>query len=163
MNHIWSPWRMDYIEKPKQEGNCVFCAALAEEDGPANLIVFRGRAAFVILNRYPYTSGHLMVVPYTHRAGLEELDAEIRAELMDLAASATRALTLAYKPEGFNLGVNIGEAAGAGILDHIHIHVVPRWVGDTSFMSALGGARVLPESLENSYRRIKTNWPDGRI
>ncbi|HJS28103.1 MAG TPA: HIT domain-containing protein [Anaerolineales bacterium] len=161
MKQIWSPWRMDYIEKPKQEGICVFCDALAAEDGPDNLIVHRGRRAFVILNRYPYTSGHLMIVPFDHHPALEDLDHETRAELMDLASVATRTLTNTYRPEGFNLGINIGEAAGAGILDHIHIHIVPRWVGDTSFMSALGGVRVLPQSLEDTYHRIKNAWPNA--
>ena len=158
MKHLWSPWRMTYIEKHKDEQGCAFCRALERPDGPENLIIFRGQRAFVILNRYPYTSGHLMVVPYVHQSSLEILEADIRAEVMELAALGITVLRQAYNPQGFNIGINIGEAAGAGITEHVHLHVVPRWAGDTSFMSSLGQTRVLPESLEDSYRRIKEEW-----
>ncbi|OGO73255.1 MAG: HIT family hydrolase [Chloroflexi bacterium RBG_19FT_COMBO_56_12] len=158
MKHLWSPWRMTYIEKHKDEQGCAFCRALERPDGPDNLIIFRGQRAFVILNRYPYTSGHLMVVPYVHQSSLEILEADIRAEVMELAALGITVLRQAYNPQGFNIGINIGEAAGAGITEHVHLHVVPRWAGDTSFMSSLGQTRVLPESLEDSYRRIKEEW-----
>jgi ATP adenylyltransferase len=112
----------------------------------------------VILNRYPYTTGHLMIVPFDHQPSLELLDAETRAELMELASQSIRVLQLEYAPQGFNLGINIGEAAGAGILGHVHLHVVPRWKGDTNFMSTLGDTRVLPEALEDTWRRIKIAW-----
>ena len=158
MKYLWSPWRMTYIEKHKDEQGCAFCRALERPDGPDNLIIFRGQRAFVILNRYPYTSGHLMVVPYVHQSSLEILEADIRAEVMELAALGITVLRQAYNPQGFNIGINIGEAAGAGITEHVHLHVVPRWAGDTSFMSSLGQTRVLPESLEDSYRRIREEW-----
>jgi ATP adenylyltransferase len=158
LHYIWSPWRMKYIENSKNEGECVFCTALSQEDGPENLIVVRGHKAFVILNRYPYTSGHLMVVPYIHCSVLEGLDAGTRAEIMELTNQATQVLGAVYHPQGFNLGMNIGEIAGAGIAEHIHLHVVPRWGGDTNFMSSLAETRVLPESLEDTYSRVRAGW-----
>jgi ATP adenylyltransferase len=149
---------MEYIlsEKPKDE--CVFCRELTRPDGPENLIVFRGKHAFVILNRYPYTSGHLMVVPIQHASSLEYLDAETRAEMMELASRCLEILRREYRGDGFNVGVNIGEAAGAGVKEHVHMHIVPRWVGDSNFMGAVGQARVLPESLEDTYTRIQKAW-----
>ena len=158
MKYLWSPWRMTYIEKHKDEQGCAFCKVMEKPDGPENLIVFRGQRAFVILNRYPYTSGHLMVVPYVHQSSLEALKANIRAEIMELATQGITVLRQVYNPQGFNIGINIGEAAGAGITEHVHLHIVPRWTGDTSFMSSLGQTRVLPESLEDTYRKIKEEW-----
>jgi ATP adenylyltransferase len=155
MNHLWSPWRMTYIENHEKEAGCVFCNAQARADGPENLIVFRGTSAFVILNRYPYTSGHLMVVPFAHKANLDDLDPKTRAEIMELTSRVMTVLRTVYKPQGFNMGANIGEAAGAGVLGHVHIHVVQRWNGDTNFMSTLGETRVLPETLEDTYRRVR--------
>lgn len=160
MNYIWSPWRMAYIENNNNEAACVFCTALTRPDGLENLIVFRGQRAFVILNRFPYTSGHLMAVPNDHQPSLEMLDIKTRAEMLELATHAIKVLRKVYDPQGFNLGINIGEIAGAGITDHVHLHVVPRWGGDTSFMSSLGNTRVLPESLEDTYHRIHGNWGD---
>lgn len=158
MEHIWSPWRMAYIQSNKNETSCVFCLALTKPDDTNNLIVVRSQNSFVILNRYPYTTGHIMVVPYTHVPTLDGLDPRTRAELMDLAMQATSVLGKVYQPEGFNLGINIGKAAGAGITEHVHLHVVPRWMGDTNFMSTLGNTRVLPETLEESYQRIHAAW-----
>ena len=150
---------MTYIQNyQKDEENCVFCTVVASPDGPENLIVYRGSQNYVILNRYPYTSGHLMVVPFLHRANLEELDAATRSNMMELANQAIQVLQTAYAPQGFNLGVNIGEVAGAGIMSHVHMHVVPRWGGDTNFMSTLSSTRVLPENLEVTYQRIYTAW-----
>ncbi len=151
---------MNYIKEGKpKDGGCVFCAALAQDDGPANLIVHRGENAFVILNRYPYTSGHLMVLPISHVQRLEQLDAATRTEMMELLTTANEILREIYQPEGFNLGANLGSAAGAGIEEHLHLHVVPRWVGDTNFMSTTGETRVLPEDLTETWQRVHSAWP----
>lgn len=154
MRRLWAPWRRSYIEGDKK-GGCIFCDALREADGPENLIAFRGGQAFVILNRYPYASGHLMVVPFEHKSDLEQLSRAARAEMMELTARASAVLRAIYKPEGLNLGANIGEAAGAGVREHVHLHLVPRWIGDTNFMPVLGQTRVLPETLEDTYRRVR--------
>ncbi len=158
MKHLWSPWRMEYIENHGKEGGCIFCNALNVSDGPDNLIVHRGQQGFVILNRYPYTSGHLMVVPFPHQATIEELEPPVRAELMELTSLSMSVLRKVYHPQAFNLGANIGEAAGAGVKEHVHIHIVPRWIGDTNFMSTLGDTRVLPELLQDTYQRIRTGF-----
>jgi ATP adenylyltransferase len=158
MKYIWSPWRMTYIQNHKDEEGCVFCEAQDKPDGPDNLILYRGQQTFVILNRYPYTSGHLMVVPYIHTPSLEGVEAEARSEMMELATKIVSKLSKEYNAQGFNIGINIGEAAGAGITEHIHLHVVPRWSGDTNFMSALSETRVLPETLEDTYQRLVSIW-----
>ena len=158
MNHLWSPWRMEYIENHDKEEGCVFCNAQAMDDSAENLIAFRGERAFVILNRYPYTSGHLMVIPFVHKPNLEELDSATRAEMIELTSRCTTALKNIYHPQGFNVGVNIGEAAGAGVKEHVHIHIVPRWKGDTNFMSTVGETRVLPEELESTYERVRNEF-----
>ncbi len=158
MEHLWSPWRMEYIENHQRDTFCVFCWAPQQPDGPENLIVYRGRLNYVILNRFPYTNGHLMIVPYEHQADLELLSGEVRAEMMDLAAQAVQVLKAAYHPQAFNLGMNLGTAAGAGIADHLHLHVVPRWSGDTNFMSTVAQTRVLPEALEVTYQRLREAW-----
>src|SRR5512145_2422759 len=155
MNHLWSPWRMEYIENNNKEEGCVFCNAQSQEDSAQNLIAYRGELSYVILNRYPYTSGHLMVNPFVHVSSLEELDPETRAEMMELTSRCITVLKNVYQPQGFNVGVNMGEAAGAGVLGHVHIHIVPRWRGDTNFMSAIGGTRVLPEALDQTYLRVR--------
>jgi ATP adenylyltransferase len=146
---------MEYIQNNNKEDGCVFCNAQAMTDGAENLIPYRGKLAYVILNRYPYTSGHLMVNPFQHISTLEDLDPETRAEMMELTTRCTVALRAIYNAQGFNIGVNMGEAAGAGVLGHVHIHIVPRWKGDTNFMSAVGQTRVLPEALEDTYKRVK--------
>jgi ATP adenylyltransferase len=151
---------MEYIQNSKEEG-CVFCSAQEMEDGPENLIAFRGEHAYVILNRYPYTSGHLMVVPFDHKAHLEDLEAATRAEMMELTTRCMTVLRRIYHPEAFNMGANIGEAAGAGVKQHVHIHIVPRWGGDTNFMSTVGGTRVLPEALESTLERVKHGFSEG--
>ena len=149
---------MEYIENHGKEGGCIFCSALDKPDNSQNLIVHRGRQAFVILNLYPYTSGHLMVVPFVHKATLEELESSLRAEMMELTSLSMSVLRRTYNPQAFNLGANIGEAAGAGVKEHIHLHIVPRWIGDTNFMSTLGSTRVLPELLEDTYQRIRAGF-----
>jgi ATP adenylyltransferase len=148
---------MEYILSERSEG-CVFCEELDKPDGIANLIIHRAEYSYVILNRFPYTSGHTMVVPYVHKAMLEDLSQPIRAEMMELTVLAIGALRFAYQPQGFNVGINIGEVAGAGVLDHLHIHIVPRWGGDTNFMSSLADTRVLPELLADTYRKVKEGW-----
>ena len=158
MHHLWTPWRRHYIEDHSKQDGCVFCRESQHSDGPDNLIVYRGRLAFVILNRYPYSNGHLMIVPDVHQPSLELLDIPTRAEMMELINLATVVLGEVYHPAGFNIGANIGAAAGAGVADHVHIHVVPRWMGDTNFMSTLGETRVLPEELEHTYRRVTEAW-----
>jgi len=148
---------MEYIVGKSTE-DCVFCEVLKSPDGPDNLVVYRVKYSFVILNRYPYTCGHLMVVPYTHQPSLELLTPETRTELMELTTQAIQILQKEYQPQGFNVGINIGEAAGAGILGHVHLHIVPRWGGDTNFMSTLANTRVLPENLSETYLRLKNGW-----
>lgn len=157
MKQLWSPWRMRYLSSFKKHG-CVFCQALKQEDSSENLVVYRGEQAFVILNAFPYTNGHLMVLPYQHVPDLSDLDAGVRAEMMELVTKASQVLRGLYAPEGFNIGINMGAAAGAGIGEHIHIHIVPRWNGDTNFMTAVGQTRVLPEELSQTYRRVKDAW-----
>ena len=143
----------------KVEG-CIFCMAQEIEDGVENLIAYRSQHAYVILNRYPYTSGHLMVVPYDHKSTLEDLDPATRAEMMELATRCMTVLRKVYRPPAFNMGANIGEAAGAGVKTHVHVHIVPRWAGDTNFMSTVGDVRVLPELLEDTYQRIRRGFQE---
>jgi ATP adenylyltransferase len=157
LNYLWSPWRMEYINSHKVE-SCVLCTAPAQADSPSNLVIARGELAYVILNRYPYTSGHLMVVPYDHRSSLEILSALTRMEMIELTSRAIQVLQPLYKPQGFNLGMNIGSVAGAGITEHVHMHIVPRWGGDTNFMTSVAETRVLPEALEDTYLRVKQGW-----
>ncbi|MEW6181067.1 MAG: HIT domain-containing protein [Chloroflexota bacterium] len=158
MDHLWSPWRMKYILGNEKGNQCVFCAAAQQEDGHENLIIARGEHAFVILNRFPYTSGHIMVVPYAHQPSLPDLDEPTRREIIELLNRGLLVLQAVYKPEGFNVGANIGGVAGAGIAEHFHFHIVPRWAGDTNFMSTLAGTRVLPEALEDTFQRIRQGW-----
>lgn len=149
---------MSYIQDPKNSGGCVFCLAQDAPNGWENLVIHRGAHAFVILNRYPYTSGHLMVVPYTHRPNLDEFSPDTLAEMIALTARCIQVLRESYQAEGFNVGANIGSAAGAGIPKHFHFHIVPRWLGDTNFMSSVGETRVVPEDLRESYKRIQEAW-----
>jgi ATP adenylyltransferase len=158
MKHLWAPWRMTYIQEGIDETECLFCSLLALEDGPDNLILFRREHAFVILNRYPYTNGHSMVVPYRHTPSLDGLDAEILLDMIQLTQLSTRILHQAYQTDGFNIGANIGEAAGAGVREHVHIHIVPRWHGDTNFMATTAETRVIPEDLLETYEKLHQLW-----
>jgi ATP adenylyltransferase len=150
---LWAPWRLDYIKGPKPD-ECIFCTGPSAGDDAAKYIVKRGEHAFAILNAYPYNNGHLMVSPYRHVPSIEELDEPDLLELMTLAQESLRVLTQVYAPEGFNMGINQGKVAGAGVEHHVHLHVVPRWGADTSFMPVIGDTRVLPQSLDDSYRDI---------
>jgi ATP adenylyltransferase len=158
LQYLWASWRMKYVQNEPKESGCVFCNALAQADGVENLIVARGKHSFVILNKFPYTSGHLMVTPLEHKASLEELEPAARAEIMELVSQSVVILRSVYHPEGFNVGINIGKSAGAGIPGHMHMHVVPRWGGDTNFMSTVGQTRVLPETPDETYGRIRQAW-----
>ena len=150
---------MEYIEgSPAGEAGCLFCTCLASPDGPGNLILHRTPHAFVMLNRYPYTNGHAMIVPVAHQPSIELLDEATLLDLMQLASRVTRVLRRTYGAEAFNLGANIGRAAGAGIEEHVHLHVLPRWAGDTNFMATTAETRVIPESLETTYQRMLQSW-----
>jgi ATP adenylyltransferase len=159
MKHIWSPWRMKYIRDTETPKGCIFCNAMKMEDGLENLIVKRGKLAFVILNRYPYTSGHVMVVPYLHVGTLAQLDKGTTGEMTELIQQAVLTITEVYEPEGFNIGANLGSVAGAGVADHLHVHIVPRWAGDTNFMTPVADARVIPEDLGETLERLQAAWP----
>jgi len=158
MENLWSPWRMKYVTDTENPDGCVFCTAPAQADDAAHLIVHRGKDCFTILNRYPYTSGHLMVVPFAHVSSIELLTPGVRAELFEMVNHAIGVLRGVYHPDGFNVGINMGEAAGAGIAEHAHVHIVPRWAGDTSFMSTVGETRVIPEELGVTWQRIRDMW-----
>jgi ATP adenylyltransferase len=154
MEKLWAPWRMAYVEVAKPQG-CIFCDKPREDRDEENLILQRGKTAFVIMNAFPYNNGHLMVAPYRHTAELESLSAEERDELMALAQESLRLLQAAFGPNGYNLGMNLGRVAGAGIADHLHLHLVPRWDGDTNFMPVIADTKVLPDSLQSSYRKLR--------
>jgi ATP adenylyltransferase len=151
---LWAPWRLEYIKGDKT-GECIFCTKPASDDDEASLIPYRGERCFVMLNAFPYTNGHLMIAPYEHTADLQDLDAQTASELMGLTQRSLRALDGAYSPDGYNLGLNLGEIAGAGMADHVHLHVVPRWAGDTNFMPVIADTRVMPQSLADSYRAVR--------
>ncbi|HWM55422.1 MAG TPA: HIT domain-containing protein [Solirubrobacterales bacterium] len=157
-NHrIWAPWRLAYVKDASKdiEEECVFCAKPAAGDDEASLIVHRGERCFVILNLYPYTNGHLMVAPFEHLGRLQDLPAETLAEMMALAQQAMDGLERAYDPQGYNVGFNQGRVAGAGVEHHIHLHVVPRWGGDTNFMPVIADTKVMPQTLEESFAALK--------
>jgi ATP adenylyltransferase len=159
VDRLFTPWRYDYIkgtsgEKTGHGDSCVFCALVALEDDERAFILHRAAHNFVVLNVYPYTSGHLMVVPFEHTADFAVLAKETSDEMMDLAKRAQGLLLETYRPHGFNLGVNLGKAAGAGVSDHLHLHVLPRWGGDTNFMTTVAETRVLPEDLRTTYERL---------
>jgi ATP adenylyltransferase len=155
MEFVWSPWRYDYMASAgKTATSCVFCIGEDRSQDPARLVLYRGALNFVILNLFPYTSGHFMVAPFEHTARFEDAKPDQLAEMMELAQRGMRALRTLYRPEGFNMGMNLGHCAGAGIREHFHLHVVPRWVGDANFMSITAETRVLPEELSVTYRRM---------
>jgi ATP adenylyltransferase len=154
MDRLWAPWRMKYVSGASASPGCVFCAALAAGDDARTFIVQRGPLAFLILNAFPYASGHLMSAINRHGCSLDEATRAEVSEMMELTQRAIRALRETYRPHGFNVGVNQGRVAGAGVPDHLHVHIVPRWDGDTSFMTVIGDTKVLPETLETTHGRL---------
>ena len=154
MDYLWTPWRYAYVSSTEKAAGCVFCEAQKEDEAKAH-IVYRGQHCFVILNAYPYTPGHVMIVPYAHLDELQKLPGEAANEVMALSQRMETVLRKLYHPDGINLGMNIGKAAGAGIAGHIHMHVLPRWVADANFMSVVGETRILPETLEVTWARMK--------
>ncbi|MCZ6491657.1 MAG: HIT domain-containing protein [Acidobacteria bacterium] len=159
MDYLWSPWRYQYVTQQAPSEGCVFCAKIQDkpqqENDEENFVLHRGRNNFVILNLFPYTSGHLMVVPYSHIGQLSAADDATWAEMMALTRKAEQALQQSYRPDGINLGMNLGKSAGAGIAEHIHMHVLPRWHADSNFVTVIGETRVLPEALADTYRKLK--------
>jgi ATP adenylyltransferase len=155
MDYLWTPWRYRYITKAGKSDRCIFCDAVAAGDDLKTFIVLRGKKNFIILNRFPYTSGHVMVVPYAHVAELSGCDAETLGEMMELAKRVQSALAAEYHPEGYNLGMNLGRSAGAGVADHLHLHVLGRWTGDTNFMSVVAETRMQPEDLSITYEKLR--------
>ncbi|MCS6831732.1 MAG: HIT domain-containing protein [Armatimonadota bacterium] len=153
---LWAPWRMQYVSSAREQPEeCLFCVRAQEPCSAENMVLMRGTHAFVMLNAFPYTNGHLMVAPVRHTADMDELCDEELLDIMRLVRESVNLLRDAYHPDGFNIGVNLGRAAGAGIVDHIHWHIVPRWNGDTNFMPVLADVRVIPDSLENTYTKLR--------
>jgi ATP adenylyltransferase len=155
---LWAPWRLEYVQQADELPGCLFCIAV-EGDDVERLVVHRGRSGFVLLNRFPYASGHLMVAPFRHEGEFGDLHDEEVVEMHRLAAQGIGALAQAFGPQGYNLGWNLGRVAGAGVLDHVHLHVVPRWVGDTNFMPVLADVKVLPEHLLETRAKLAGIWP----
>lgn len=151
---LWAPWRFEFIERKSDDGGCFLVDLPKQDNDRENLILHRGETAFVMLNAFPYTNGHLMIAPYRHTADMDDLGDGELLEINQLLASCLRWIRRAYSPHGFNVGINLGSAAGAGVPTHLHWHVVPRWTGDTNFMTTVGDVRVLPQSLEESYDRL---------
>ena len=157
MEQIWAPWRMEYIEMEKPKG-CILCEKPRQNSDAPNYILYRGVHNFVIMNSYPYNPGHLMVAPYSHIASLDELTSEELHEHFDIVSRSIKVLRQVFNPGGFNLGINMGRIAGAGIEDHFHTHLVPRWQGDTNFMSVISDTRVVPEALAETYEKLKSKF-----
>lgn len=159
MDYLWTPWRYQYVTKAEPDSGCVFCAAAGNSDDRENYIVHRARHNFIILNRFPYTNGHVMVVPFEHVSTLQDMKEEPLQEMMRLLQECEQHLREIYRPDGLNIGMNLGQSAGAGIADHIHMHVLPRWAGDTNFMTVTGETRVLPEDLPATWEKLRSiNW-----
>ena len=155
MDYLWTPWRYRYMADAAKNDRCIFCDALAVADDQESLIVRRGKKNFIILNRFPYTTGHVMIVPFAHVAEFSACDAETLSEMMCLAQQVQAALASAYRPEGYNLGMNLGRCAGAGVTGHLHLHVLPRWTGDANFMTTVSETRMEPEDLGVTYEKLR--------
>jgi ATP adenylyltransferase len=158
MDYLWTPWRYQYIASLKNPSRCVFCLETSGEYDERDFVVFRGRSSFVILNIFPYTTGHLLVAPYAHTADLQKSSPEESAEMLELVKRCQYALEQTYQPDGFNVGMNLGRCAGAGVEHHLHMHVVPRWIGDSNFMTIVGETRVLPETLETTFSKLRPHF-----
>jgi ATP adenylyltransferase len=155
MTHLWTPWRSAYMQEKKDRSRCIFCDALVGSSDEENLVIYRGESIFAMLNRYPYTSGHLMIAPNVHVCRLAQISDRTADEIMDLTRRAEEIIEEVYHPDGLNIGMNLGRAAGAGIEQHIHMHVLPRWNGDANFMTSVSNTRVIPESLCDTYAKLR--------
>jgi len=157
MDYLWTPWRYQYMAQVTsgKQPDCIFCDAVQRQQDEETLIVYRARQSFIILNRFPYTSGHVMIVPYSHVAELNLCEAGTLAEIMQLAQRVEKVFRADYKPDGMNVGMNLGRAAGAGVAGHLHLHMLPRWIGDSNFMTVTGETRVHPEELKTTYDRLR--------
>lgn len=162
MDYLWSPWRYQYIKSAGTEDGCVFCGIAGSSEDDSNLVVYRGERNYVVLNRYPYTSGHAMVIPYEHDATLEGAPTATLEEMMRLTQRLEGALRRQYRCEGVNMGMNVGQAAGAGVAGHIHMHVLPRWVADANFMTVIGETRVVPEELDQTLAKLRSEFSETR-
>ena len=160
MDYLWTPWRYNYVTNAEKIPGCIFCDALKAKDDEQVRIVFRGQRCFIILNTFPYTSGHVMVVPNAHVDELQKLPEDAAQEMMALSQRTEGVLRAIYRPDGVNLGMNIGKAAGAGVAGHIHMHVLPRWVADANFVSVVGETRILPEELDVTWKRMRRAFED---
>jgi ATP adenylyltransferase len=158
MDHLWSPWRYQYVSKASPPAGCIFCVRGSEQRDRENYVIYRGSLNFVILNLYPYAAGHLMIAPYEHLGSLAAAPEETVEEMMRIARKAEIHLRAVYNPHGLNIGLNLGEAGGAGVPGHIHLHVLPRWTGDTSFMTTVAETRVIPEILDLTYEKLKKSF-----
>jgi len=157
---LWNPWRFEYVKSAiKPQKTCIFCT-LPKRDDQEALILYRGEHAYIALNAYPYSSGHLMVIPYRHVKSIEDLEVSELSELTNLIVKSIRVLRRAFNPDGFNIGMNIGRAAGAGVEDHVHVHIVPRWFGDANFMAIISSTKTLPLSLDEAYRILRRSWKE---
>ena len=153
MKQLWAPWRMTYIEEPSG-GDCIFCVRDIPEQDRSRLILKRGKWAFVMMNKFPYSNGHLLIAPYRHTADMKELSEEEQLEIFQFLALSQSSLDRAFKPEGFNIGINLGKVSGAGVADHLHFHIVPRWTGDTNFMPVFSDIRVIPQHLDVTFEKL---------
>ncbi|GIL19772.1 MAG: HIT domain-containing protein [Candidatus Jettenia sp.] len=158
MKNIWAPWRIAYIQESSQENGCFLCNAFQDNQDKKHLVIYRGKECFCILNRYPYNSGHLMITPNKHKADISDLTDEEMLEIMKLTRDMKETLMKIMKPEGFNIGINLGKSAGAGLAGHFHLHIVPRWGGDTNFMPVISDVKVIPQSLEDVHKEFKKYW-----
>jgi ATP adenylyltransferase len=162
MDRLWAPWRLEYVSgMDKDQGDCIFCAALTQDDDAASYVLHRGQHSFALLNAFPYNTGHLMVAPIRHLGDLETLDPAERTELIETTTQATSVLRATMGVDGFNVGMNLGSVGGAGIPDHVHMHVVPRWRGDTNFMPLIADTKVMPETLEQTYAKLRDGFARG--